>query len=40
MFIIPIKVDWPGVVYGAFLVYEMISGMLMNGETLDLYILL
>ena len=30
MFIIPIKVKWLGVVYGAFLVYEMISGMLMN----------
>jgi len=32
MFIIPIKVKWLGVVYGAFLVYEMISGMLMNGN--------
>lgn len=32
MFIIPIKVKWLGVVYAAFLVYEMISGMLMNGN--------
>lgn len=32
MFIIPIKVKWLGVVYGVFLVYEMISGMLMNGN--------
>lgn len=32
MFIIPIKVKWLGIVYGAFLVYEMISGMLMNGN--------
>lgn len=32
MFIIPIKVKWLGVVYGAFLVYKMISGMLMNGN--------
>ncbi len=27
MFIIPIKVKWLGIVYGAFLVYEMISGV-------------
>lgn len=28
MFIIPIKVKWLGIVYGLFLVYEMVAGML------------
>ena len=28
MFIIPVKVKWLGIVYGVFLAYEMISGML------------
>ncbi len=32
MFIIPIKVKWLGIVYAAFLVYEMISGVAMGGS--------
>ncbi len=32
MFIIPIKVKWLGVVYAAYLVYEMVSGMIMGGS--------
>ena len=32
MFIIPIKVKWLGIVYAAFLVYEMVSGVLAGGS--------
>ncbi len=32
MFIIPIRVKWLGIIYGAFLVYEMVSGIVAGGS--------
>lgn len=38
MFIIPVKVKWMGVVYGAFLIYEMISGASVYGYVVPVVI--